>query len=288
MSGYRPSPRPTFEQATAIRQRDVTLYTWGDEESGEVLDWLYLSSAKVHQLIFGLPVGGWFRHSDEFRTIFAADEVLIVLEGTMACTHPVSGETHRVTEGEAVFFRRDTWHHAYAVGDGPLRVLEFFAPPPAAGAAGPYARAQPLLTDVRLADDARLGNYVPCVDEPVDGQITTLRAEDRLWRLEEAEPSPLLMGIFASTEHITVGDLNLRDGQLTPWRTHSGDLCGYVSKGRLRIAVDGPDARRWLELESGDGFYVPEGVQYRYHAYSSAVHAYWAVAPSYEPHAGMA
>ena len=235
MSGYRPSPRPTFEQATAIRQRDVTLYTWGDEESGEVLDWLYLSSAKVHQLIFGLPVGGWFRHSDEFRTIF-----------------------------------------------------EFFAPPPAAGAAGPYARAQPLLTDVRLADDARLGNYVPCVDKPVDGQITTLRAEDRLWRLEEAEPSPLLMGIFASTEHITVGELNLRDGQLTPWRTHSGDLCGYVSKGRLRIAVDGPDARRWLELESGDGFYVPEGVQYRYHAYSSAVHAYWAVAPSYEPHAGMA
>ena len=33
--------------------------------------------------------------------------------------------------GDAVFFRRDTWHHAMSFGADQLRVLEFFAPPPA-------------------------------------------------------------------------------------------------------------------------------------------------------------
>jgi hypothetical protein len=61
-----------------LRRTDVVTYTWGDEGSGEVQDWIYVSSEKIHQLVFGLPPGGVFRHSDEFRTIFAADEVLYV------------------------------------------------------------------------------------------------------------------------------------------------------------------------------------------------------------------
>ena len=50
-------------------------HLWGDKESGEVADWIYVSSDKIHQLVFGLPPRGWFKHSDSFRTIFGADVV---------------------------------------------------------------------------------------------------------------------------------------------------------------------------------------------------------------------
>ncbi len=88
MNAYRPSPRPAFDRATALRRAEVTRHVWGDTESGEVLDWIYVSSSLIHQIVFGLPVGSSFRHSDAFRTIFAADEVLHVLSGTMILSNP--------------------------------------------------------------------------------------------------------------------------------------------------------------------------------------------------------
>ena len=53
MSEYRPSPRPAFEHATALRSADVIRHFWGDAESGEVLDWIYVSSGLIHQIVFG-------------------------------------------------------------------------------------------------------------------------------------------------------------------------------------------------------------------------------------------
>ena len=128
-----PSPRPTFDKPTAIPFEQVTRHLWGDEASGQVLDWIYVSSGKIHQLVFGLAVGGRFRHSDAHRTIFAADEIYYVLSGTLGLANPETGEVQRVCAGEAAFFRRDTWHHGFNCGTDALRVLEFFAPPPSTG-----------------------------------------------------------------------------------------------------------------------------------------------------------
>ena len=151
------SPRPTFDGPALIRRSDVTRHVWGDPEAGEVYDWIYASTERVHMLVFGLSPGGAFRHSEDFRTIFAADEVLHVLQGVLVIADPETGEVQRAGTGESVFFRRDTWHHAFALGPEPLRVLELFAPPPAAGASSAYARAQPYLEQSRYADDALLG-----------------------------------------------------------------------------------------------------------------------------------
>jgi extracellular solute-binding protein (family 5) len=106
MTEYSPSPRPAFDHATALRRAEVTRHFWGDAESGEVLDWIYVSSGLIHQLVFGVPAGSSFRHSVAFRTIFAADEVLHVLSGAMVLANPATGEAHRVDMGESVFFRR--------------------------------------------------------------------------------------------------------------------------------------------------------------------------------------
>ena len=78
---YTPSPRPTFPGPAHIPYEAATRHLWGDQVSGEVADWIYVSSDKIHHLVFGLPPGRGFRHSDAYRTVFAADEVLYVLEG---------------------------------------------------------------------------------------------------------------------------------------------------------------------------------------------------------------
>ena len=127
---YKPSPRPTFTEPTHLAYATVTRHLWGDPEAGEVADWIYVSSDKIHQLLFALAPGGLFRHSSEFRTIFAADEIYYVISGVMVIANPETGEVQRVNPGEAAFFRRDTWHHAFNYSRETLRVLEFFAPPP--------------------------------------------------------------------------------------------------------------------------------------------------------------
>lgn len=127
---YTASPRPTFDGPTYIPYEAASRHLWGDKIAGEVSDWIYVSSSKIHQLVFGLPPGGWFRHSADYRTIFAADEIYYVLSGVLALNNPETGEVHRAVPGEAVFFRRDTWHHGYNLSSEPLRVLELFAPPP--------------------------------------------------------------------------------------------------------------------------------------------------------------
>jgi quercetin dioxygenase-like cupin family protein len=281
VSGYRPSPRPTFDEATALHRADVLTYTWGDEGSGEVQDWLYVSSAKIHELVFGLPPHGSFRHSDEFRTIFAADEVLYVVSGTMMIANPSTGEAHRVEAGDAAFFSRDTWHHAHAIGPEALRVLEMFAPPPAAGTSGTYARSQPLLSEVSLGDDRHLGTFVPGAPLAAEDTIRVVRTADLRWRLEPGSPNPVPVGLFVSTEHLTVGMTDLYAGQRGEWHTHAGDECGYVLEGSLAVAVEGPDARKWFELHPGDGWYVPEGVAHRYQAHEGSTRYVFATAPSY-------
>lgn len=282
MSEYRPSPRPVFDHATALPSAEVARHVWGDSESGEVLDWIYVSSALIHQIVFGLPAGTSFRHSEDFRTIFAADEVLYVLSGTMILSNPLTGEAHRVSTSEAAFFRRDTWHHAHAIGSGPLRVLEIFAPPPAAGSSGSYARTKELLTDVRLADDQLLGALAPT--EPSASRpdsIKVIRPADLRWRLEPGRPGPVAMGLLASTEHLTVAMGELYAGQRGQWQTRGGDESGYVLDGVLGVRIGSEGGRQWLELRPGDGWYVPKGIAHSYFAPEGPARFLFGVAPRF-------
>jgi len=279
---YTPSPRPTFDGPAVIRHEDVTRHVWGDAVSGEVMDWIYVSSAKIHQLVFGLSPGRSFRHSDEFRTVFAADEVLYVLSGVLVIANPMTGEVHRVEADEAVFFRRDTWHHAISYGKDELRVLELFAPPPAAGTSGSYAQTRQNLTDVTYTDDASLRRWP--MDSATIRRTQTMRVlhrNDRLWRIE-GRNDPALVGILASTEHLTVATLDLRPGQGTDLQRHAGDKSGYVLDGTIGIRFGADAGREWSEMSPGDGFYLPEGVPHRFYNLSSAsARIIFGVAPQY-------
>lgn len=280
------SPRPTFDEATAIPYASAQLHLWGDEQAGRVPDWIYVSSDKIHHLVFALSPGARFTHSDRFRTVFAADELLYVLSGTMVIADPEQGEVRRVGSGEAVFFRRDTWHHAMSFGDEQLRVLEFFAPPPAAGASSAYARTKELLEEVHYRDDRYVGRWPMAATERADdARLHVLGDRDTLDRLEG---TGALVRTYVSTEHLTAERVVLRPGGCTDARRHGGDAAMHVLDGTVNVLLtEAPTAagQRWFELHAGDGFYVPEGASYELRNITDTpAEAMVAVAPAYEPH----
>jgi quercetin dioxygenase-like cupin family protein len=268
---YKPSPRPTFSEPTAIRAEDAVRHVWGDEEAGLVHDWIYVSSERIHAIVFGLQPGEAFRHSESFRTVFAADELLHVLQGTLVLANPETGEVARAEPGESVFFRRDTWHHGFSYGDDELRVLEFFAPPPSTGSSGAYARTRPYLAESVYADDRVLRRTVGAAETR---SFRLLRPGDVTWRLDTG----ILVGLLASTEHLTVATLRVLPGQASSDESHAGDELLYVKAGKLGVAAAGVEA----SLGPGDGFYVPAGVPHRYEADGREIaEAILGVAPEY-------
>ena len=283
-STYKPSPRPTFDRPTAIRYGSVTRHLWGDEEAGEVADWIYVSSDRIHQLVYGLPPGGAFRHSDSFRTVFAADVVYYVLSGTLVIANPSSGEVQRLDPGEAAFFRRDTWHHAFNYSTEPLRVLEFFAPPPSQGTSGAYARAQPYLelAGVRYSRDGWLRRWPEAAtEEAASRTIHPIRTGDILWHLQ-GNAHPLLVGLLVSTEHLTVGRIELLPGQRSEPECHGGDEALYVLSGTVHVRPAGESGSGWLELSERDGCYLPSGTPHQYYNIGGEpASLLFGVAPSY-------
>ena len=264
----RSSPRPDHDRATAIRYDEAVLHLWGDPESGYVGDRIYASSSLIHLIEFSLRPRERFTHSEDNRTIFAADEVLHVTEGEMLLVNPETGEAVLAREGESVFFRRDTWHHAVnRSNDRPLRVMELFAPPPSTGASSAYARTQsvpapvpvalrrrPLAGDAGRWSRAERDQETRCI--PPDRRIVTSCGEPTI------PEDDLLVGLVCSTEHLTAGRASASSQDRTAWcRHHGGDLVagGPPRRGSRIPARRRPEPPTWFELGVGDGFYVPQG-----------------------------
>ena len=276
-SGYVPTPRPTFDSPTVIRFEDAVTATWGDDASGHVFDRIFVSSSKIHHIIYELEPHGAFTHSEAYRTIFAAYEVMYVLSGELALANPETGEVVRALPGEAVAFGPDTWHHGFNVSADTLRVLEFFAPPPSTGTSGTYARTRPMLEQSRYTRDDLLGSWP---DAPAPGSRTTLRVvrePDYLWRIE-GETNRSLFGVIASWLELTVGKLSLPPARITDPRQHGGDMSLLVVAGTVTTQL----ADDTVELRTNDALYVPEGNEYRLqNASSQPADLVCGVAPRY-------
>ena len=257
--GYKPSPRPTFDRPTALPFAGVTRHTWGNPEAGLVDDWIYVSSGLLHTIVFGMEPGKCFRHSEDFRTIFGADEVLHVLEGTFVIANPETGEVLRVEPGESVFFRKDTWHHGFSYGAEPVRVLELFAPPPSTGTSGPYARTKEYLPEERWSygDDGLVGAFPGATTS--DSTMRVVRQADRSHRLE----GDALVGLIASTEQLTVTSLRVVPGGTSDQASRGGDTLVFVEQGVVLVHVEWAGEHDVFELGHWDAAYVPCGASYR-------------------------
>jgi quercetin dioxygenase-like cupin family protein len=275
---YSPSPRPTFQGPVLISAQTVTRHIWGDEASGEVADWIYASTDLIHCLVFGLAPGGSFTHSPEYRTIFGADEVLTVLSGTLVLANPELGEVRRVETGQSVAFGADTWHHAFAHGTEPLRVLEFLAPPPSAGTTGAYARTRDYLEESSYADDELLGTWPRT--GPRSSSLSVVRDEDIVWRRDLG----VLAGVLSSTSQLTAMQLELNPGETSRVHSHGGDEVIYVTHGKAHVRAWFEETASVFELEPGDACFLPRGAAHQYANYGSAMaRALTGVAPRYLP-----
>lgn len=254
MTAYKPSPRPTFDGPARITRADVTRHVWGDAEAGEVNDWIYASTDRIHCLVFGVGPQGAYRHSEEFRTIFGADEYLHVLEGELILANPETGDVVRVPEGEGASFGPGTWQHAFAHGERPLRVLELFAPPPSTGTSGAYARTQPYLErdDWRYARDGDLdGTAGPGCFRVHDGRSAALRYAPGV-----------LTGVELASEHLTAGWIELSPGAVSERRAHGGDAILFALSGAAFVRAEYGDGQVVAELGPEDAMYVPMGSSY--------------------------
>ncbi|MCW2809437.1 MAG: hypothetical protein JWQ93_3392 [Marmoricola sp.] len=275
---YSPSPRPDFDKPSAIYRRDVTRHIWGDQAAGEVADWIYASTAKMHCLQFGLAPGGRFTHSPEFRTVFGADEVLQVLSGTAIFANPETGEVHKVLAGERVAFGAGTWHHVFAHGTEALRILEFLAPPPASGSTGPYARSRPYLEVSRYAIPGDIAG-----EDASSRSTATLRVvrdHDLVWQRSLG----VLAGVIRSTAELTAVHLEVDPGQVSVTHTHGGDELVFVTSGTLHVRAWQDDQQYVFELGPEDACLIPAGCEHEYRSYGTdQATALLGVAPSWLP-----
>jgi quercetin dioxygenase-like cupin family protein len=278
---YRPV-RPAFDAPTFIGRQARALQLWGDDDSGEVADAIYISNELIHMMVFTMPPGGGFSHSEQFRTVFDADELYHVLSGEVILNNPQTGEVVRARAGQAVFFRGDTWHHGFTHGEDAVRILEFIAPGPLSGNTQAYARTKPYLREPRRGSERWLGRWPMARDEAqAEATIHLLDDRDALWQLLGEER--VLVGFRVSTERMTVASVHLRPGQRSDVHVHAGDECAVALQGTVGIRLPDADGQRWFELNPEDGMYIPRGTPHRYQNLSGGpATLYFIVAPRYE------
>ena len=280
-SRYTPSPRPTYQEPTFVSFASVRRHVWGDLQSGLVGDWLYASTDKLHVLRFGLAPGRSFRHSPAYRTVFGADEVLCVLEGSMLAMNPETGEVLTCERGDSLFFGRDTWHHVTARGSEPLRVLEFFAPPPSTGASGAYAATRPYLDTSRYARDELIGSLPesagPAARASVPRTLRRITRPDHSLRLS----GDVVVEVIASTEQLTVAELDIPSGGQAPVVRHGGDAMIVGLDGEFMVRTWWREESRTQEIGPRDAVFLPEGTGYEILSFGDRAHAHIGVAPRF-------
>ena len=255
MMTYKPSPKPNYIKPTHIKYDSMETHMWGDEITGKVKDWIYVSNKSLHQIIFGMEARGNFKHSDQYRTIFGADELMYVLSGVLIVNNPETGETHKINKGESIFFRKDTWHHAFNYSDDYLQVLEFFSPPPLTGTSGVYAKEKKLLKNCLYKRE----NYDSSNNFKNQDTFKIIKKDDLVWSLEGPKQE-VLIGTFINTKFLKVHIIKLLPNQ----KTHNFKFLKNTTYLSLNnnIKVNIIENNEEYILNKKDGLYLPDNTNF--------------------------
>ncbi|MDC0161605.1 cupin domain-containing protein [bacterium] len=251
MMTYKPSPKPNFFKPTHIKYNSMDTYIWGDEEAGNVKDWIYVSNENLHQIIFGMKPGGNFKHSDQYRTIYGADELLYVLSGVLIINNPKTGETQKINKGESVFFHKDTWHHAFNFSNEYLQVLEFFSPPPITGTSGVYGKKQELLKKSIYNRDKEF-----TIDKSFINQksFKIITENDYIWSIEGPNQETLI-GTLIKTKYLEVKMITLNAFKKSHIFKFNKNTSYLSLDNKLKIKLS--NVKDEFHLQKKDGLYLP-------------------------------
>lgn len=261
-SGRRPTPRPKFTLPTILRREDLTHHVWGDTAAGFVTDRVISSTDQLHVLEYELPPGGEFRHSAQNQTVFGADVMYFALEGNLILTNPQTGEVVRMPEGTGRLFHRGTWHNGFNPSpSSTVRVLEFFSPPPARGAASEFARTQPSLEQSLFAD-TRWDKRWPAAAQESSAAATLHEVSDdrALWRFRDSVASHL-QGILVDTDYLQVIHGYVQPGHVEDFQPVSKESVLVVTAGELWLDIWSDEAgySATTVLHPGDCAFLPVG-----------------------------
>ncbi len=262
--GRRPTPRPVFTEPRLITRRERAHHVWGDAESGFVTDRVIVSSDQLHVLEFDLPPGGEFRHSPANQTVFGADILYYVLEGTLILANPETGEVRRTRAGTGELFHRGTWHNGFSSTAEPLRVLEFFSPPPARGTASTFAKAQTPLSTARYADNRWTGRW-PEARAEREASASFFHVDDdlALWTMRDSRASHLV-AILVDTPFLSVGHGLVAPGHVEDFRLVEHESVLVVTEGELWVDVWSElGGFQAMSLSMGDAAFLPVGCSER-------------------------
>ena len=251
---YKSSPRPNFDKPTHIKYKDMETYLWGDKEAGFIKDWIYISNQYLHQIIFGIEPRGYFKHSEEYRTIFGADELLYVLSGVLIINNPMTGETHKIKKDESVFFRKNTWHHAFNYSDEYLQVLEFFSPPPSTGTSGVYAKAQPFLNKSKYI---RSINHFDKSFKNEDS-FKIIKEKNYVWGMLGSNQD-ILVATLIETEYLKVNKIYLTSNQETPYLKFKKQVIFLSLSNNILFDIKNNNKKNNLSLK--DGLFLTENTE---------------------------
>ena len=179
--------------------------------------------------------------------------------------NPETGEVERVETGEQRLLPADTWHHAFAHGPEPLRVLELFAPPPAAGAVGRLRAARG-----RTSRPARYAGRRACSASgrpapapPARGRCTPMHpGATSCWRRDVGALVRAPGQHRAPDRRHARASLPGRGRSPARARRRRGAACAL--DGPLHVRAWHEDAVHVFELEAEDACYLPAGCPHEY------------------------
>ena len=264
----RPTPRPQFDGPHLLSRDDAAHHVWGDAIGGFVTDRVISSTDQLHVLEFELPPRGWFRHTADNPTLFAADVAYLCLTGTLVLVDPETGETAVAPAGSGIYFGRDTWHHGFALGDQTTRVIEFMSPPPSRGTASTYGKSRPLLVEASYADRRWAGRWPEALSEQrASRRLLPLRVEDALLSFRDDSPDHLVRTLL-ETPFLVVSRGTVQPGTVDEFRVVADELVLRLVEGELWVdvrATAGAEPSYWVGcLRAGDACFVPAGHEVRF------------------------
>ena len=231
-------------------------YIWGDKEAGNVKDWIYVSNNSLHQIIFGMKPGGNFKHSEQYRTIYGADELMYVLSGVLVIANPKTGEIQKVNKGESVFFRKNTWHHAFNFSNDYLQVLEFFSPPPITGTSGAYGKKQKYLSKTVYERNKEFTINPSFINKK---SFKIIEEKDYLWSIEGSKQETLV-GTLIRTEYLDVRIITIVANKKSHIFKFNKNTSYLSLNDNIKITII--DQKIDYKLKYKDGLYFPSSTEF--------------------------
>jgi quercetin dioxygenase-like cupin family protein len=268
-------------QARLCRYEDTRHYVWGDDVAGRIKDWYYAGSGEIHMSMWALPPGGWFRHSEQHKSYYLADEAYLVLAGEMTIHNPETGDVAVVRAGEGLAFRERTWHHGYNTTGEETMLIGILAPvPDDIAAAADLAAAVPPLDEVRMGRWDLLSDFPWNAAEAVrTSRFRVLPRADWL-HIMAGDAHPLRIDLVCATDRLTAGLFTLLPGFIGDQESHPGDMVAFCVDGQAAVHL--PDSDDWLELGARDGCFIPAGARHRwFNTTGRAATVFFGVAPRY-------